>query len=171
MRITIWHNMHRDHYDGYRRRHPMLRVFSYTVPDGNPETALWRAVEMFNAPAELLAPGDRATAAGYRERKLRSFSTGDGLSVLLQGSTAERFWVSNGLQLIPQPTAFERLGTEGNSVSQPLGETVTYLIPALGDQVRVGLFDTEGADGADLRKAIAAHHAVAAGDVVIIPSP
>ncbi|MFE1189930.1 hypothetical protein [[Kitasatospora] papulosa] len=39
------------------------------------------------------------------------------------------------------------------------------------DQVRVGLFDVEDTGGADLRKAIAAHHAVAASDVVIIPSP
>lgn len=171
MRITIWHNVHRDHYDGYQRHHPMLKVFSYAVPDGEPEAELWRAVQMFNAPAAFLEPGDRVTAADYRERKLRSFSAGDGFSILSADSTGERFWVSDGLQLIPQSSAFEYLATEGRSGSAPLGKPVTYMIPALGDQVRAGLFEVEDAYGADLRKAIAAHHAVASGDVVIIPSP
>ncbi|WP_328436599.1 hypothetical protein OHA71_04030 [Streptomyces sp. NBC_00444] len=60
MRITIWHNVHRDHYDGYERHHPMLRVF-YIAPAGDPEAELWRAVHMFNA---VCAAGKRLQARG-----------------------------------------------------------------------------------------------------------
>ncbi|WP_432158585.1 hypothetical protein [Streptomyces sp. bgisy153] len=171
MRITIWHNVHPDHYDGYQRDHPMLRVFSYVAPAGEPEAELWRAVHMFNAPRELLAPGDLATAAAYRKRKLRSFSAGDGFSVLPEDSTAERFWISDGLQLLPQDAAFERLATEGRSASQPLGQPISYMIPTLGDRVHEGLFEADDADSASLRKAVAVHHGVALAEVVIIPSP
>ncbi|MEO3976941.1 hypothetical protein [Streptomyces sp. CAU 1734] len=166
MRITIWHNVHRDHYNGYVRHHPMLRVFSYQAPPGDPETELWRAVKMFNAPFELLARGDRAIAADYYRLHLRSFSPGDGLSVLPEGSTAEQFWTANGAQLQPQPAAFMYLTVEGIFGSEPLGEPVTYMIPLLGGQIREGLFEV-GAD-ADLQKAIATHHGVGHADVVII---
>ncbi|MFF8992602.1 hypothetical protein ACF09H_22230 [Streptomyces sp. NPDC014983] len=169
MRITIWHDVHRDHYDGYQDHHPMLRVFSYEVPDADPEPELWRAVEMFNAPLEILASGDRATALAYRQRGLRSFSAGDGFSVLEENSTAERFWTSNGLQLLPRTTAFAHLAIEGRSVSKPLGEPVTYVIPTLGDQIRQGLFEARTNVHLDLQKAIAVHHGVEPDEVVIIP--
>lgn len=171
MRITIWHNVHRDHYDGYERHHPMLRVFSYIAPAADPEAELWRAVHMFNAPRELLAPGDRGIAAAYRQRELRSFSTGDGFSVLQDNAAAERFWTSDGLQLLPQETAFERLGIEGRSASKPLGQPISYMIPVLGDGVREGLFEVGDAGSDDLRKAVAVHHGVPLAEVVIIPSP
>ncbi|MFJ3182598.1 hypothetical protein ACIPJN_29990 [Streptomyces sp. NPDC086796] len=170
MRITIWHDVHRDHYDGYERHHPMLRVFSYQAVAGDPETELWRAVQMFNGPLALLAPGDRATASVYRQRRLRSFSTGDGFSILEAGSTAERFWVSNGVQLLPQTGAFACLAVEGRSGSQPFGEPATYMIPAHGDQIRQGLFEAVTGSEADLRKAIGIHHGVTHSEVVLIPS-
>ncbi|WP_217231392.1 hypothetical protein [Streptomyces anulatus] len=170
MRITIWHDVHRDHYDGYKDDHPMLRVFSYEVPDADPETELWQAVEMFNAPLEFLAPGNRATARAYRQRGLRSFSKGDGLSVLEENSTAERFWTSDGVQLLPRTAAFARLAIEGRSASEPLGEPVIYMIPALGDQIRQGLFEARGNVEAGLQKAIAVHHGVGPNEVVVIPA-
>ncbi|MEO3976983.1 hypothetical protein [Streptomyces sp. CAU 1734] len=170
MRITIWHDVHRDHYDGYEPHHPMLRVFSYQAAPGDPETELWRAVEMFNGPPAFLAPGDRATAAAYRWRGLRSFSTGDGFSALEEGSARELFWVSNGVQLLPQTDAFACLAVDGRSGSQPLGGLVTYMIPAHSDQVRQGLFEAVTGSEAGLRMAVGVHHGVTPGEVVLIPS-
>lgn len=142
MRVTVWRNVDRDHYDGYELSHPMLRVFSYTVPDGDPEDELRRAVELFNTPMQMFVGADRATAAAYRLRRLRSFSPGDGFSVLPSGATAEQFWVSDGRQLLCRNGPFLKLALEGCRGSTPLGRHVTYLIPAVDALLREGLFET-----------------------------
>ncbi|WP_372412518.1 hypothetical protein [Streptomyces luteireticuli] len=145
----------------------MLRVFSYTADSPDPEDELWRAVELFNADLEMLAGADRAIAAAYRLRCLRSFSTGDGFSVLPHEGSVETFWVSNGFGLLRQNGPFPVLGLDGEHGSQPLGGHVTYLIPAVDDLVREGLFEI----GGSAEEAVAVHHGVAVGDIVVLAGP
>ncbi|WP_332758314.1 hypothetical protein [Streptomyces sp. MT206] len=167
MRVTVWHNMDRDNFSGYQPAHPMLRVYSYTVYGTDPESELWRAVELFNADLDWLTGDDRRVASAYRFRGLRSFSRGDGFSVLSSGAQAEEFRISNGYELLAHDGPFPELALEGGGVSRPLGSLLTYLLPARDDLVRTGLFEF-GVDGpATARQAVAVHHGVPAEDVAV----
>lgn len=167
MRVTVWHNMDRDNYFGYQLSHPMLRVFSYTVHGADLESELWRAVEMFNADLDGLTGDDRRVAAEYRLRRLRSFSKGDGFSVLPTGGTVEEFRISTGYELLPHDGPFPQLALEGAHGSAALGHHLTYLIPARDDLIREGLFETGGVGHVTAEQAVAVHHGVAPDDVVI----
>ena len=167
MRVTVWHNMHPDHFWGYEPTHPMLRVFSYTVPDTDPDPELWRAVTVFNADQEFLAGDDAATATAYRARRLRSFSKGDGLSVRT-GDAPERFWVSDGLHLLPQAGGYPELAAEGGHGSVPLGHLVAYLLPAGASFLREGRFELAEDTHDCAEQAAADHHGVDPGQLLVI---
>ncbi|MGW1976705.1 hypothetical protein [Streptomyces sp. NPDC001889] len=167
MRVTVWHNTGPAHHTGYLPEHPMLRVFSHTSAGTDAEREMWRAVEMFTTAVDLLAPQDRATAAAYGERGLRSLADGDGFSVQRADGGREEFWTVSGCVLAPRPGPFPLLALEGGPGSVPLGLRVTYLVPTVDDLVREGLFDAAGTP----EKAVAAHHGVAAQDVVVLTGP
>ncbi|OEV09247.1 hypothetical protein [Streptomyces nanshensis] len=170
-RITVWHNTHPDNL-GYRSDHPMLRVFSYTTASAGPaEDELWRAVTLFNADEDMLSGDDWKIAAAYRFDHLRSFSRGDGFSVLEHGAGAEEFWISNGLALLRQPGPFPVLAVQAVRGSYLLGRRISYMIPALDRRVREGTFEIGGEGDVSPQQAIAVHHGLAPEDVVIISAP
>ncbi|MGW1007467.1 hypothetical protein ACWDBD_44110 [Streptomyces sp. NPDC001118] len=172
MRVTVWHNTDRDCFMGYESDHAMLRVFSYTVPDtGDAEAELWRAVELFNADLDWLTGDDHRVAAIYRARRLRSFSKGDGFSVLLTGGTAEEFRISNGYELLPHEGPFPQLALRSEHGSVALGVRLTYMLPARDSLVREGLFEIGGDGITTAEQAVAVHHGVAPESVLIVGRP
>jgi hypothetical protein len=63
---------------GYQPGHALVPVFQTEVPDGrDAEGVAQRMYDAFNADPEFLGPEDRALAADYRARRLRSLSVGD----------------------------------------------------------------------------------------------
>ncbi|WP_329020353.1 hypothetical protein [Streptomyces sp. NBC_01601] len=172
MRITVWHNTSRDSFMGYEQDHPMLRVFSYPVPDtADVEAELWRAVEMFNADLDWLTGDDHRVAAEYRFRRLRSFSRGDGFSVLPADGTAEEFRISNGYELLAHDGPFPQLALKSEHGSVALGSRLTYMLPVRDDLVREGLFEIDAHGPRAAERAVAAHHGVPLGHVAITSRP
>jgi hypothetical protein len=86
--ITVWHNVTRDHagrptamLDGYRPGDPMVCVFRYQVAADRrrPEAIAEDAFAAFNGhPA---SPQDAGLARRYYQRRLRSLSVGDVVTV------------------------------------------------------------------------------------------
>ncbi|MFD3422624.1 hypothetical protein [Streptomyces decoyicus] len=165
MRVTVWHNMVTGYRSGYRPEHPMLPVYSYSVPHGPAEDQLWRAVMLCNADAEMLDGRDRAITADYRGKRLRSFSPGDGFSVITAGR--QSFWVSNGRALVPLETGFTMLATEGDWGSVPIGQRVAYQVPMWDDLTREGHFEVGHRYAATAAEAAALFHGIDTNDVAV----
>ena len=78
MKVSIFHNVDRDHFSGYRPGHALVRVFEAEVPDGMaPHQAAEKMFEIGNAPEEYLSGEALELAQDYRARELRSVSVGD----------------------------------------------------------------------------------------------
>ncbi|MEV7887511.1 hypothetical protein ACWD3I_26005 [Streptomyces sp. NPDC002817] len=169
MRVTVFHNMVSGYRSGYRPEHPMLPVYAYDAPDGPVEDQLWRAVMLFNGDPEFFDGEDRGLCADYRDKHQRSFSPGDGFSVVTGGST--QFWVSNGRSLDPLPGGFPSLAVDGDHGSVPIGQQITYMIPDFGHLVREGLFEACGPVHRTAQSAVALFHEVDPRDVVILAIP
>lgn len=80
--ISVYFNLHEDHFFGYEHGHPVQRVFSYEAPrtSGLMELAE-EAFAAFNAPLELLSEPYRGVAERYRAAGNRSLSVGDLLKI------------------------------------------------------------------------------------------
>lgn len=167
MRVTVFHNMAVPGYRaGYRPEHPMLPVYTYDAPDGPVEDQLWRAVMLFNGDPEFFTGEDRDLCTNYRDNHQRSFSPGDGFSVITEGST--QFWVSNGRSLDLLPGGFPSLAVDGDHGSVPSGQRITYRIPAFDRMVREGFFETGGPDRRTAQSAVAVFHGIAPRDVDVL---
>ncbi|MFF6829941.1 hypothetical protein [Streptomyces longwoodensis] len=171
MRLTVWHNTDSDgRFYGYLPDHPMLRTFSYTTNDGAHEAELKRAVTLFNSDLELLDGTDREIAAHYRFLGIPSFSKGDGLSIRPGEGGREKFWASNGRDLLPQDRPFTHLALGDVWGTHALGHRVRYAIPAMDSGIREGLFETDGSE-TSAQEEIAAHHGRAPHEVIVIAGP
>ncbi|MET8768791.1 hypothetical protein [Streptomyces sp. NPDC004658] len=171
MRLTVWHNTDVDgRFYGYLPGHPMLRTFSYTTDDGAHEAELKRAVTLFNSDLELLDGTDREIAAHYRFLGIPSFSKGDGLSIRPGDGGREKFWASNGSDLLPQDRPFTHLALGDVWGTHALGHRVRYAIPAMDSGIREGLFETDGSE-TSAQEEIAAHHGRAPHEVIVIAGP
>lgn len=80
--VTVYFNLHTDHFFGYEPGHPVRQVFSYEAPSTSDLMGLAdEAFGAFNAPYELLAEPYRVVAEQYRAAGNRSLSVGDVLKV------------------------------------------------------------------------------------------
>lgn len=80
--ITVYFNLHPDHFFGYEHGHPVKQAFSYEAPSTSDLIGLAdEAYGAFNAPYELLAEPYRVVAEQYRTARNRSLSVGDVLKV------------------------------------------------------------------------------------------
>ena len=79
MKVSIFHNVNRDHFSGYRPGHALVRVFEAYVPDRMaPHQAAEKMFEIGNAPEEYLSGEALELAPGVPgRRELRSVSVGD----------------------------------------------------------------------------------------------
>jgi hypothetical protein len=92
VRVTIFHNVTRDetgrpvNFDGYAAGAPLVRVFEYDHPRAESvEQIAEHAFHLFNVDPRFMQPDDHDIARSYRDRDLRSLSTGD---VILAGDAA-----------------------------------------------------------------------------------
>ncbi|MBO0759066.1 MAG: hypothetical protein J2P54_24750 [Bradyrhizobiaceae bacterium] len=83
-RVTIFHNVARDeagrpvNFDGYATGAPLVRVFEYDHPRvESVEQIAEHAFYLFNVDPDYMQPDDYEIARRYRDRELRSLSTGD----------------------------------------------------------------------------------------------
>jgi hypothetical protein len=167
VRVTVFHNMAPGYRSAYRLEHPMLPVYAYDAPDGPVEDQLWRAVALFNGDPEFFDDSaDHDLCADYRNKHQRSFCPGDGFSVITEGTT--QFWVSNGRSLDPLPGGFPSLAVDGDHGSVPIGQRITYQVPAFNRQVREGFFEAGGPGGQTAQNAVALFHGVDPKDVVVL---
>ncbi|MFJ8677359.1 hypothetical protein [Streptomyces sp. NPDC093589] len=169
MRVTVWHNMVTGYHSGYRPEHPMLPVYSYSAPDGPAEDQLWRAVMLCNADPEMLDGQDREITTDYRGKRLRSFSPGDGFSVIAAGR--QTFWASNGRALVRLDAGFITLAAEGGWGSVPTGHRVTYRVPMWDDLTRLGHFEFGHRYAATAAEAVALFHGIGKNEVAITRDP
>ena len=164
MRVTVWHNTGGG-FNGHHPEDPMLRVFSYIASNGDPMSELWRAVEAFNADLDMLAGTSAELAHAYRARNLRSFSIGDGLSILSAPGHAERFWTSTGYSLDDHTGPYPTLGLHPDHGSTPLGRLVHYRLRADPSHIlRKGLFECAPYYAVS---AVAELHGLTADDIAI----
>ncbi|MFB6881265.1 hypothetical protein ACFCY8_10565 [Streptomyces noursei] len=150
---------------GYRPEHPMLPVYSYSAPHGPAEEQLWRAVVLCNADPEMLDGRDQEITTDYRDKGLRSFSPGDGFSVIAAGR--QNFWVGDGVTLTPLESGFTMLATEGGGGSVPIGQRIAYRVPMWDDLTREGHFEFGHRYAATAAEAAALFHGIDTNDVVV----
>lgn len=147
MRVTIYHNISDENWFGWKPGHPLVKVFTYDVPDiARTDDVLNEAWYMFNVGDPAAQP-----VADYRARRLRSLSVGD----VIQLAVGDGNWftvASVGFNRI-LPTADpaevtvlapahaaemirERYGI-------PATEQLTVTVPLDDDEVTITRLDTE----------------------------
>jgi hypothetical protein len=69
--VTIYHNVHPDHGDGYQPGHDVVQVFTYADSGPSPTALANRAFHLRNALVEMLAAWEYAIATRYYAYRLR----------------------------------------------------------------------------------------------------
>jgi hypothetical protein len=159
MIISVYHNISPDGYFGlntifedggkrqastYEERHPLIRVFTYEVPDptvadpGSSALALcefaFLAFNVGDDPSFSTSPEVRSLATRYRARRLRALSVGDvlvlnGEAAYACASVGFQRTETGALRVISSPQEAERMIRERYQIPPRAPLTVTVPLP------------------------------------------